>query len=158
MTPVTGLFWPIRSPWDEALICTPSPRLPAGVNPLASRPMSFPWTVTNGALRVTPAFPALTSESDLRIEPSEPPLNWSPWVPPKSTVTTGAPAKSGAVVPSIETGLVIAGSDVAPTRIVPGTLKLMTSNPGAASAWRIAWRREPGPESLRLVTAKVARS
>src|SRR5206468_11488399 len=39
---------------------------------------------------------------------------------------------------------------------VPGMLNAIRSTPGIASASRIACRREPGPESLVLVTVKVA--
>jgi hypothetical protein len=35
-------------------------------------------------------------------------------------------------------------------------LKAIVSAPGAALASRMAWRREPGPESLVFVTVKVA--
>ena len=77
----TGLICPIRSPCDEALIRTPSPRLPATVVPLASRPISLPWTVTFEAVSVTPALPAFTSASDSRVDPSEPAANLSPLVP-----------------------------------------------------------------------------
>ena len=80
----------------------PSPRLPATVVPLAIRPMSFPCTVMCEAASVTPAPPALTSDSDRTIDPSEPVAkSKSPRPPWKSTVTTGDPANAGAEVPSI---------------------------------------------------------
>ena len=74
----------------------------------------------------------------------------SPRVPRKSMVTTGVPANAGAVVPSIVTVFVIAGSEVRPTRIVPATLKSIVLAPGCALAARIAWRSEPAPESLQV--------
>ena len=38
----------------------------------------------------------------------------------------------------------------------PGMAKTIVSAPGAVSASRIAWRSDPAPESLVLVTVKVA--
>ena len=43
--------------------------------------MSFPSTVTPEAMRVTPAVPALTSASELRVDPSAPCANVNPLVP-----------------------------------------------------------------------------
>ena len=107
---------------------------------------------------MTPALPALTSESDLRIDPSEPVANRSPLVPWKFTVTTGEPANDGAVAPSMVTVSVIAGSEVRPIRIVPATPKSIVSAPGCALDAMIAWRSEPAPELWRFVTVNVARS
>ncbi len=94
--------------------------------------MSLPWTVTFEAMSVTPALPARTSESDLSVDPSEPPAKRSPLVPWKFTVTTGDPANDGAEEPSMVTVPVIAGSDVRPIRIVPATSKSIVSGPGWA--------------------------
>src|SRR5262245_5949431 len=68
------------------------------------------------------------------------------------------------VYPSISTGLVIVGRDVAramvqappPPQPAPETLNAMVSSPAAALACVTASRREPAPESLVLVTVKVA--
>ena len=70
--------WPIRSWADEAAIWTPSPRLPATVDPLAISPMKLPWTVSDDEARVTPGPPAFTSESELTVEPSDPAANRRP--------------------------------------------------------------------------------
>ena len=94
---------------------------------------------------VTPALPAFTSESDSRTDPSEPDANFNPRVPRKFTVTRGVPVNPGAVVPSIATVLVIAGSDVRPRRIVPETPKSIVLAPGWAFDSMIAWRNEPDP-------------
>jgi hypothetical protein len=72
----------------------------------------------------------------------------------------------GWVYPSIRTGLTIAGSPVVgvmvhtplPSQPAPVTPKAIVSRPAAALASRIAWRSEPAPESLVLVTVKVAAS
>ena len=100
---VTGSLRPIRSPCDDALILTPSPRLPATVAPSERTPMSLPSTVTSEALIVTPELPELTSERELTVEPSAPLAKFKPLVPRKSIVTTGEPANDGAVEPSIAT-------------------------------------------------------
>src|SRR4051794_27678018 len=110
------------------------------------------------ATRVTPALPAFTSETDRKVDPSAPPANFKPLEPWKSIVTRGDPANDGAEEPSIVTVSVSEGSDDRPTRIVPATPKSMVSAPGASLDWMIAWRREPGPEELRLVTANTAMS
>ena len=60
---------------------------------------------------MTPADPALTSESDLRVDPSAPFAKCSPWNPWKSTVTTGDRRTTGPEAPSIVTVSVIAGRD-----------------------------------------------
>ncbi len=61
--------------------------------------------------------------------------------------------------PSIRTGCVISGRPEASAIVCtpePGIAKAMSSLPGFAFAERIAWRSEPAPESLVLVTVKVA--
>ncbi len=78
-----------------------------------------------------------------------------PW---KLTVTTGEPANPGADEPSMVTVLVIAGSDVRPTRIVPATAKSIVSGPGWSLDAMIACRSEPAPEAWRFVTVNVVRS
>src|SRR4051812_32803216 len=55
--------------------------------------------------------------------------------------------------------LVISGNCVSGAMVrmpLPGRLNWITLAPPAALALRIAWRREPRPESLALVTVKVA--
>jgi hypothetical protein len=69
----------------------------------------------------------------------------------------GVPAKPGWVVPSIVTGSVTMGSGDCGA-MVCGPLpmpKLMMSTPALTFASRIAWRNEPEPLSLVLVTTKV---
>ena len=69
----------------------------------------------------------------------------------------GAPEKPGCVEPSITTGSTMSGrpSKGWIRRDGPVMLKLITSAPALAFASRIAWRSEPGPLSLTLVTRKV---
>ena len=97
---------------------------------------------------MTPALPAFTSESDLRIDPSAPFVESESLEPRKSTVTTGDPANDGAEEPSIVTVSVIDGSEARPTRIVPATPKSMVSAPGLSLDWTIARRSEPAPEGI----------
>jgi hypothetical protein len=66
--------------------------------------------------------------------------------------------KPGWVVPSIVTGSVIVGSAPMTTEIVllPEPIaNRISSAPGFPFASRIAWRSEPGPESLLVVTVKT---
>ena len=129
----------------------PSPLLPATVLPLAIRPMSLPWTVTFEATSVTPALPAFTSASDWRLEPSEPELNRSPFVPWKFTVTTGEPANDGAEAPSMVTVLVIAGSDVPadPDRARHGEVDRVGARMLVGRDDRLAERAGPGTVEVR---------
>jgi hypothetical protein len=64
----------------------------------------------------------------------------------------------GWVVPSMEIAAEIGGRSVVGAIVWtpdPGMLKAITPPLPTASASRIAWRNEPGPESLVLVTVKV---
>ena len=79
-------------------------------------------------LSFTPAPEASTSASDSTDEPLEPASNRSPFAPLKSTSTTGAAAKPGAVVPSMSTSPMIFGSAL-DSWIDPATLKLIVSAP-----------------------------
>src|SRR5689334_23205621 len=65
----------------------------------------------------------------------------------------------GCVYPSIVTGSVIVGQNVAAAMVwrpVPGIANAMTSAPTLAFASRMAWRKLPAPESLVLTTVNVA--
>ena len=73
----------------------------------------------------------------------------------------GVPENPGWLVPSIVTVLVIAGRAVAGLIVCtpePGMSKSIVSAVDAALAFRIAWRSEPGPLSLVLVTVTVEKS
>ena len=56
--------------------------------------------------------------------------------------------------PSIVSASVTVGR-LLPSVIVPVTAKVIVSAPGTALASRIAWRSDPGPESLVVVTLKL---
>ena len=107
------------------------------------------------ALSFTPAPEALTSASDWIAEPLEPAANRKPFAPLKSTSTTGAAEKPGAVVPSISTSPVIFGRALT-NWIDPATLKLIVSAPASALASITACRNEPAPLSFKFATANVA--
>src|SRR4051812_26609191 len=65
----------------------------------------------------------------------------------------------GWVYPSTVTGSVVFGSQVVSTIVwtpAPGIAKAIVSAPGVALESRIAWRRDPAPESVVVVTVKVA--
>ena len=99
-------------------------------------------------------FPALTSESDLMAEPGAVWFTMKPELPLKLTSTVGVPEKPGAVDPSIVVVRAIVGSGLERT-IVP-LVEKATVLPLFVFADEIAFRREPGPELLVLVTVKVA--
>src|ERR1043165_6894781 len=72
---------------------------------------------------------------------------------------TGRLVKPGWVVPSITTGSVMAGKAEAGEMVngpEPGIWKTMVSRPLVALASRMAWRKEPLPLSLVVVTESVA--
>src|SRR4030095_12506136 len=78
-----------------------------------------------------------------------------------------APSAPVADVPSIETLVGVPGNPVMLIRSVMAgrwvaslmiwaVEKVMLSNPGRVLASRIAWRREPGPQSAPVVATKAA--
>ena len=72
---------------------------------------------------------------------------------------SGVPAYPGWVVASTFAELLISGSGVAGLIVctpAPGILKAIVLVPGVLSESRIAWRNEPAPVSLTLITVKVA--
>ena len=72
----------------------------------------------------------------------------------------GVPLKPGCVVPSMTTGSVMVGrAEVGLMVFTPLPMpKAIVSSPGVMFALRMAWRSDPRPESLVLVTVNVARS
>ncbi len=85
------------------------------------------------------------------------PLAVDPAFAPFSSMST-APANSGWVVPSMVTASVIVGSGVAGVMVcapAPGIAKLIRSSPARPFASRMAWRSDPAPLSLVLVTTNV---
>ena len=124
-----------------------------------------PWAWGSGTDSTVNMVEELTLE---KLEPpiarpltvtSEPTVNGSASPVPWPTMAiNGVPAKPGCVVPSMTTGLVIAGRGEAGAIVwtpVPGMAKsIVFVPPVAVLESRIAWRSEPGPLSAVVVTTK----
>src|SRR5689334_2558878 len=154
---------------------TNTPELPkepgSAVVPAASVPRKLPATVSPPLLIVMSRPYQWFSTRPRIVLPSLPAARTSPSVvialPSITTRCTELSPSRGPLLfalepgcenPLIVTGLVIAGSWVAGVIVwtpAAGMSKSIVSAPGFAFASRIAWRREPAPESLVFVTVYV---
>ena len=117
----------------------PTIRMPSSANP----PIASPRIVVPPAVATRPWIDPASWGLEAMSEPS--------------SETIGEPAYPGCVVASRMVGSVMAGKGEAGRIASPslGSVKSIVSTPGLASAFWIAWRSEPYPESRVLKTVKV---